>query len=323
MAYKILLPQPILKEGVDYLLSRGYELIEGRGMTEEDIIRDIPDCDAMIVRIPKITKRIFEAAKNLKVIARHGAGYDGVDLNAAKEHNVLVLNAPGANSMSVAELTIFYMLYCSRNFKLVQKTYIDDYYFAKMKTKKNELNGKTLGLIGTGNIGSIVAKKAAMGFDMKVIAFDPYAKKENLPDYIELVTDREKVFADSDYISLHVPLNKDTANSISYKEFDLMKETAFLINTSRGGIVEEEALYQSLINKKIAGAALDVLNQEPIDKNNPLLTLDNVLTAPHIGAATEEASSRASLYCAIGIDDFLSGKTPKFVVPELRSMINK
>lgn len=323
MKYKILLPQPILKEGVDYLLSKGYELVEGSGMTEEDIIRDIPDCDAMIVRLPKITKRIFEAAEKLKVIARHGAGYDGIDLNAAREHNVIVLNAPGANSISVAELTIFYILHCSRNFKLVQKTYIDDYYFSKMKTKKNELYGKTLGLIGTGNIGSIVAKKAALGFDMRVIAFDPYAKKENLPDYVELVAEREKVLSDSDYVSLHIPLNKDTANSISYKEFEIMKETAFLINTSRGGIVDEGALYKALINKEIAGAALDVLAEEPINKDNPLLSLDNVLTAPHIGAATEEASSRASLFCAMGIDDFLTGKKPKYVVPELRDLLQE
>jgi D-3-phosphoglycerate dehydrogenase len=312
-----------MKEGRDYLISKGYEIVDGHGMTEEDIINDIPDCDAMIVRLSKVTDKILNAAPKLKVIARHGAGYDGVDLESARRHNVLVLNAPGANSMSVAELTIFYMLYCSRNFKLVQKTYIDDYYFSKMKTKKNELNGKTLGLIGTGNIGSIVAEKAALGFGMNVIAYDPYAKKENLPEYIKLIEDRDKIFADSDYISLHVPATKDTTNSISVKEFELMKETAFLINTSRGAIVDEDALYNALLNKQIAGAALDVLKEEPIKKENPLLYLDNVLTAPHIGAATEEATIRSSLHCAMGIDDFLSGRTPKYVVPELRDMINK
>lgn len=323
MTFKVLLPQPIMKEGRDYLISKGYEIVDGHGMTEEDIINDIPDCDAMIVRLSKVTDKILNAAPKLKVIARHGAGYDGVDLESARRHNVLVLNAPGANSMSVAELTIFYMLYCSRNFKLVQKTYIDDYYFSKMKTKKNELNGKTLGLIGTGNIGSIVAEKAALGFGMNVIAYDPYAKKENLPEYIKLIEDRDKIFADSDYVSLHVPATKDTTNSISVKEFELMKETAFLINTSRGAIVDEDALYNALLNKQIAGAALDVLKEEPIKKENPLLYLDNVLTAPHIGAATEEATIRSSLHCAMGIDDFLSGRTPKYVVPELRDMINK
>jgi len=323
MAYKVLLPQPIMKEGRDYLISKGYVIVDGSGMTEEDIINDIADCDAMIVRLSKITDKIFDAAPKLKVVARHGAGYDGVDLESARKHNVLVLNAPGANSMSVSELTIFYMLYCSRNFKLVQKTYIDDYYYAKMKTKKNELNGKTLGLIGTGNIGTLVAEKAALGFGMNVIAYDPFAKKENLSEYIKLIEDRNEIFTDSDYVSLHVPATNDTVNSVGAKEFELMKETAFLINTSRGSIVDESALYNALLNKQIAGAALDVLKEEPVDKNNPLLYLDNVLTAPHIGAATEEATIRSSLHCAIGIDDFLAGRTPQYVVPELRDMISK
>jgi len=312
-----------MKEGRDYLISKGYVIVDGSGMTEENIINDIADCDAMIVRLSKVTDKIFDAAPKLKVIARHGAGYDGVDLESARKHNVLVLNAPGANSMSVSELTIFYMLYCSRNFKLVQKTYIDDYYYAKMKTKKNELNGKTLGLIGTGNIGTLVAEKAALGFGMNVIAYDPFAKKENLPEYIKLIEDRNKIFTDSDYVSLHVPATKDTVNSVGAKEFELMKETAFLINTSRGSIVDESALYNALLNKQIAGAALDVLKEEPADKNNPLLYMDNVLTAPHIGAATEEATIRSSLHCAIGIDDFLASRTPQYVVPELRDMINK
>lgn len=321
MAYKVLLPQPIMKEGRDFLISQGYEIVDGRGMSEEDIINDIADCDAMIVRLSKITDKIFDAAPKLKVIARHGAGYDGVDLESARKHNVLVLNAPGANSISVAELTIFYMLYCSRNFKLVQKTYLDDYMFSKMKTKKNELRGKTLGLIGTGNIGSIVAEIAVMGFGMNVLAYDPFAKKDNLPEYIKLVEDRNTIFTDSDYVSLHIPSTKDTINSVSVKEFELMKQTAFLINTARGAVVDENALYNALLNKQIAGAALDVMKDEPINKENPLLYLDNVLTAPHIGAATEEATIRSSVHCAMGIDDFLSGRTPKYIVPELRDMI--
>ncbi|MFR1803678.1 MAG: NAD(P)-dependent oxidoreductase, partial [Faecalispora jeddahensis] len=165
MAYQVLLPQPILKEGYDYLLEHGYEIVEGKGPGEEDILSDIEKCDAMIVRTAKITARILDAAPNLRVIARHGAGYDGIDLEAARRHNVLVMNAPGVNSISVAELAIFYMLYCSRNFKTVQKLYQEDYSYAKFKVPKTELNGKTLGLVGLGNIGKLVAKKAAMGFD--------------------------------------------------------------------------------------------------------------------------------------------------------------
>ncbi|MDU6306250.1 MAG: hydroxyacid dehydrogenase [Clostridium sp.] len=321
MAYQVLLPQPILKEGYDYLLEHGYEIIEGKGPGEEDILSDIEKCDAMIVRTAKITARILDAAPNLRVIARHGAGYDGIDLEAARRHNVLVMNAPGVNSISVAELAIFYMLYCSRNFKTVQKLYQEDYSYAKFKVPKTELNGKTLGLVGLGNIGKLVAKKAAMGFDMKVIAFDPFHRGE-LPDYIEITQDRDEIFRVSDYVSLHVPATEETVKSIGSREFSLMKNTAFLINTARGSIVDEPALIQALQEKQIAGAGLDVLWDEPFQKDNPLLQMDNVLTAPHIGAATKEASSRASLACAQNIDDYFCGRPLHAVVPELRDFIS-
>ena len=309
MGYKVLLPQPILESGRAYLLERGYELVDGNGFEEEDIIRDIKGCDAMIVRTAKITRRIIAAADRLKVIARHGAGYDGVDLEAAKEKGIMVLYAPRANSESVAELAVFYMLYCSRNFKLVQKLYKDDYRFAKFNIEKHELCGKTLG-----NIGGLVARKAALGFDMKVLAFDPYAKE--LPDYIIPVSSREEVFEKADYVSLHVPATPETVNSVGEKELAGMKKTAFLINTARGSIIDEEALIKALEEKQIAGAALDVTREEPFSRENPLLKMDNVLTAPHIGAATKEA-------CAEGIDDFLSGRTPKYPVPPMREQLEQ
>ncbi len=321
MVYKVLVPQPILKEGYDFLQDHGYEVVEGRGMKEEDIIADIADCDAMIVRTAKITARIFENAPKLRVIARHGAGYDGVDLEAARRHNVLVMNAPGVNSISVAELAIFYMLYCARNFKLVQKLYQQDYSYAKFKVPKTELYGKTLGLLGLGNIGKLVAKKAALGFDMKVVAFDPY-QSGNLPDYIELTQDRDEIFRTGDYVSIHVPATEQTINSVGRQEFSMMKKTAFLINTARGSIVDEPELIRALEEKQIAGAALDVLHDEPFQKDNPLLGMDNVLTAPHIGAATKEASGRASLTCAENIDDFFCGRPLRSVVPELRDLIS-
>ena len=319
MAIRVLLPQPILPAGYEYLREHGYEVVDGRGFTEEDIIADIGDCDAIIVR----TEKILDAAPKLKILARHGAGYDGVDLKAARKHGVLVCTAGGANAISVAELTIFYMLYCSRNFKKVQSLYLEDYRQAKMGVPKTELEGKTLGLVGLGNIGKLVAKKAALGFDMTVLAYDPFAKKEGLPDYIQLVEDRDEIFTKSDYVSLHVPATPETVHSISDREFGLMKETAYLINAARGSIVDEPALIRALQAGKIAGAGLDTLEKEPIDPSNPLVSMDNVLTAPHIGGATQEASSRSSVACAQAIDDYFSGRTPKFVVPELRDLIQK
>lgn len=323
MAIRVLLPQPILPAGYEYLREHGYEVVDGRGFTEEDIIADIGDCDAIIVRTAKITEKILDAAPKLKILARHGAGYDGVDLKAARKHGVLVCTAGGANAISVAELTIFYMLYCSRNFKKVQSLYLEDYRQAKMGVPKTELEGKTLGLVGLGNIGKLVAQKAALGFDMTVLAYDPFAKGAGLPDYIRMVEDRDEIFKRSDYVSLHVPATTETVHSVSDREFGLMKPTAYLINAARGSIVDEAALYRALQEEKIAGAGLDVLEQEPIDPSNPLVAMDNVLTAPHIGGATKEASSRSSVACAQAIDDFFSGRTPKFVVPELRDLIQK
>ena len=323
MATRVLIPQPILPAGYEYLRKHGYEAVDGRGFTEEDIITDIRDCDALIVRTARITRQIFDAAPKLKILARHGAGYDGVDLAAAREHGVLVCTAGGANAISVAELSIFYMLYCSRNFKKVQNLYLQDYRQAKMGVPKTELEGKTLGLVGLGNIGKLVAQKAALGFDMTVLAYDPFAKGAGLPDYIRMVEDRDEIFKRSDYVSLHVPATTETVHSVSDREFGLMKPTAYLINAARGSIVDEAALYRALQEEKIAGAGLDVLEQEPIDPSNPLVAMDNVLTAPHIGGATKEASSRSSVACAQAIDDFFSGRTPKFVVPELRDLIQK
>ena len=323
MTTRVLIPQPILPAGYEYLRKHGYEAVDGRGFTEEDIITDIRDCDALIVRTARITRQIFDAAPKLKILARHGAGYDGVDLAAAREHGVLVCTAGGANAISVAELTIFYMLYCSRNFKKVQNLYLQDYRQAKMGVPKTELEGKTLGLVGLGNIGKLVAQKAALGFDMTVLAYDPFAKGAGLPDYIRMVEDRDEIFKRSDYVSLHVPATTETVHSVSDREFGLMKPTAYLINAARGSIVDEAALYRALQEEKIAGAGLDVLEQEPIDPSNPLVAMDNVLTAPHIGGATKEASSRSSVACAQAIDDFFSGRTPKFVVPELRDLIQK
>lgn len=314
-----MLPQPILPEGYVYLRDHGFEVVDGRGFTEDDILADISDCDAMIVRTAKITGKILDAAPKLKIIARHGAGYDGVDLEGARRNKVLVTTAGGANAISVAELAIFYMLYCSRRFKAVMAHCKEDYRYAKMGIQKTELEGKTLGLIGMGNIGKLVAKKAAYGFDMKVLAYDPFARE--VPEYIQLVEDRDIIFRESDYVSLHVPATKETTHSVSDREFDMMKETAFLINTARGAIVDEPALIRALEAKKIAGAGLDTVEQEPFDLNNPLLNMENVLVAPHIGGATKEASTRSSVTCAETIDDYFSGRTPKFIVPELRDLV--
>lgn len=314
MGYKILLPQEIMQEGRDYLESRGHELITGSGMETEDIIRDIKGIDAMVVRLSKMTREVFEAADQLKVIVRHGAGFDTVDLEAAKEHGVQVLYCPTANSTSVAEVAVFYMLYCSRNFTKVRNTFIDDYYQAKLRTPKSELDGKTVGIIGVGNIGSRVAAKCRDAFNMKVLAYDPYKPAKDFPEGVEVVRDLDRIFKESDFVSLHCPTTTVTREFVGKEQFEMMKPTAFLINSARGMVVNEKELYEACKNEVIAGAGLDVLQEEPVEKENPILYLDNVVIAPHIGAATKEATDRASLHSAMGIHEVYEGKEPTWPV---------
>lgn len=315
MTYKVFMPQKINQVGIDFLEKRGYEIVYGNGHTEEDLKRDIRNCDAAIIRTLEVTRAVIESADKLKIIARHGAGYDKLDIEACKENNILVVNAPGANSVSVAELTLFYMLYCSRNFKEVQDKFMEDYNYAKFSVKKHELSGKVLGLLGTGNIGKKVAK-FAQALDMEVIAFDPYTKSDG-SDGIKYV-DREDVFKCADYVSLHMPLTKDTQHSVSDKEFNLMKNTSYIINTARGGIIDEKALIKAIEEGKIAGGALDTIEEEPISSDNPLLKVKNLLLAPHIGAATVEASNRSTMMCVEGVDDYLTGKKPKHIIKEMK-----
>lgn len=316
MSWKVLLPQEIMQDGRDYLESRGLELIAGSGMETENIIRDIKGIDAMVVRLSKITREVFEAADKLKVIVRHGAGFDTVDLEAAKEHGVQVLYCPVANSTSVAEVTMMYVLYCSRNYTIVRRDFINDYYKAKLKTPKSEISHKVIGLVGCGNIGSRVAKMA-QGFDMKVMAYDPYKPAKDFPEGVEVVRDLDRIFKESDYVSLHCPTTKITKEMVNKKKLEMMKPTAFIINAARGMVVNENDLYEACKNHVIAGAGLDVLQQEPVDPKNPILYLDNVVVSPHIGAATKEATDRASLHSAMGIVEVYEGKDPTWPVKSI------
>lgn len=314
MGWKILLPQELMPEGRALLESHGHTLVDGSGFETADIIRDIGDCDAIIVRISKITREVFEAAPKLKALARHGAGYDAVDLQAAREHGVRCVYAPIANSTSVAETALLLMLYCSRNVTTLQKTWVNDYYKAKLKIHKTTLDGKTLGLYGCGNVGSRLAKRA-LAMEMKVLAYDPYLAPDRFPQGVEVTGDLHRLFAESDYLSLHAPNTPQTRHIINRESLAQMKPSAFLINTARGALVDEQALYEACRDGVIAGAGLDAIAQEPVDPANPLLTLENVIILPHIGGNTVEAAHRASYMAAQGIEELYEGKTPTWPIP--------
>ncbi|MCD8369472.1 MAG: hydroxyacid dehydrogenase [Clostridiales bacterium] len=318
MGWKILLPQEIMSEGRALLENAGHTIIEGRGFETEDVLADMKEYqpDAMIVRITPITREVIEANPNLKVIVRHGAGFDALDVKACHDNGVQTLYAPVANSTSVAETALLLILECSRNVTVLHKTWVSDFYKAKLKVRKTTLNGKTVGIIGCGNIGSRLAKRA-LAMEMNVLAYDPYKPAADFPNGVEVVRDLDRIFKESDYVSLHVPNTPVTHNMVNAERLAMMKPTAFLINTARGGCVDEDALYEACKNGTIMGAGLDAIKQEPVSPDFPLLELDNVIIYPHIGGNTVEAAHRASYFAAMGVQEVYEGKEPTWPINDV------
>jgi len=313
MSYKVLIPQDIAAEGKEYLLERGYEIKMGSGITEEDLIRDVSDCDAILLRTAGVSRAVLEAGKRLRVVARHGAGYNNVDIQAASELGIWVTNAPDSTTITVAEFTMGAIIAAAKKTFLLNKALIEGDYYYKNSQKGVDLYGKTLGIIGLGRIGREVAKKASLGFDMKVIAYAPRVPKEAVPDYITLAN-WDQVFQESDFISLHLPLTSETHGIVGAREFNLMKRSSYLINCARGEVVCEEDLIQALEQKKIAGVFTDVLVKEPPSKENPLLTMENVVVTPHMASNTEECMIKMAVQAASQIDLVLSEKSPDWPV---------
>lgn len=315
MPYRILVTESMAEDGPDWLRANGYEVKYGRGIDTRTLIEDLQDCDGVIPRLAVMSDEVISACPRLKVIARHGAGVDTVDLESCRKHGVRVVNTRGSNSRAVAEHAILLMMACAKALNNVQGLYKDGKFGEARKTTLSiEVGEKTLGLLGVGNIGKIVANIANQGLQMKVIAFDPYAKKELLPEYVELVSDRDIIFRQSDFISIHMAATAETKGSVGMREFKLMKPTAYLINTARGTIVKERELIEALENHMFAGAGLDTTDPEPAGAGNPLFHMSNVIMTPHCGGSTLESKRRSSLGAAKGCDEILTGKTPTSLV---------
>ena len=314
MPKKILISDLVHQSGLDYLRERGYELVFAKSQDEEEIIRCLAGCTGVIVRGAIFNERVFSSSPDLKVAVKHGVGVDNIDLAAAKKHGIRILNTPIANTVTVAEQTMLLILGCAKRFRIMQNAAIAADHDIRRRMFTDEIQGKALGLIGFGHIGSTLATMAANGFGMKVFAYDPYVKKDILPEWVSLTDDRKSIFANNDFVSLHLPDTESTRKSVGEQEFSWMKPTAFLINAARGTIVDEKALTAALENKTIAGAGLDVWDIEPPDPNNPLLQMENVVMTPHNAASSKEAMERMCLHAAIGIDDFLSGRTPEWIL---------
>lgn len=308
MKFKVLLPQYVSDAGKKYLRENDCEIVELDDHSLENICKNIVDCDALLVRTAQIPKEVFEAGEKLKVIGRHGAGFDNIDLKAAAQYNVKVCNTPEAIGDSVAEHTMAMLLACAKKIVFMDKATRSGDWGMRNRIRTSALTGKTLGIIGFGNIGKLAAKKAALGFDMNVLVLKHHPGKGELPDYVKECFSLDEIFAESDFLSLHTPLTDETLKLVNKERLSMMKPTAYLINTTRGPVVDEAALYEALKQGTIAGAALDVFEEEPASKDNPLFTLDNIIVSAHNASHTQESMDRMSLDAAIGIIEVLNGK---------------
>lgn len=313
MKTKVLIPSDICEVGKQYLRDRGYEIKLGHGVQEDDIISDAQGCGAILVRNESITRKVLENIPTVKVISKHGVGVDKIDLKAAAEQNIWVTNAPLSNAMAVAEHTILLLLACAKKLVCFDLAVRSGDFKIRNMMRGMDLTGKTIGIVGCGNAGELVAKKCVYGFNMRALGYDPHRSKTVRIREIEYVNSLEELFVQSDFISLHVTGTKENDGLIGNRQLSLMKPTAVLINTSYGLAIDESALYETLREGKIVGAGLDVFAQEPPLLQNPLFTLPNIVVTPHVASLTYETAERMCLHAAEGIDAVLSGKEPAWV----------
>jgi D-3-phosphoglycerate dehydrogenase / 2-oxoglutarate reductase len=283
---KILVCDKTENEYIEQMRSAGLEVDVRDDISSEELMVALPAYEGMVVRSrTKVRQPLIDNCPNLKVIVRGGVGLDTIDADYARSKGITVMNTPQANTASVAELAIGFMFALARSIYQTTAS-LKAEKWEKKRFEGDEINGKTLGLIGVGSIGREVARRAS-ALGMAILAYDPYIKELA---GVKLVTLNE-LLAQSDYISLHLPKTKETSNMIGAEQFSLMKNGVKIINCARGGIIDENALYQALTSGKVAGAALDVFEEEP-PTNWQLLKLENVIGSPHIGAATKEAQGR-------------------------------
>ena len=315
MSYKVVIPQDITDAGKEYLIENGYELVIGNGKIDaENLKKIVADADALLVRSACCDMEIIDAAKKLKVIGNHGVGVDNIDIDYCTKKGIWVTNAPLSNTISVAEHTMGLLFALAHNFVFMDSETRKGNWEIRNSLKGDDLAGKTLGLVGLGRIGSLVAKKAALGADMKVIGYDPFISTDAFPEGVMPVKTVEEVFEQADYVSVHVPSLPETRGMINLNLFSRMKKSAAFINCSRGDVVNEEDLFKALSEGMIRTAGIDVFVDEPAAKENPLFALDNIIVTPHSAAMTQESMDRMGLHAAMGIHDVLSGNKPQWAV---------
>lgn len=302
------------QSGKEILRKNGIEVIVSRGRSEEDYVKELQEIqpEGILCRTEKVTPAMMDASRNLRVIAKHGVGLDNIDMNYATGQGIQVVYAPTGNSNSVAEHALFLMLACARRFHYVDGVFRGGNFDVRYTLHNTfELEDMTLGLLGCGRIGQLLAKKAAGGLGMRVVGYDPYMTKDKLQAPITLMP-KEEVLREADFVSLHMPSTPQTKGSIGAKDFALMKPTASFINVARGDVVVEQDLIGALKSGEILGAGLDVFAGEPIGPDHPLLKMPQVIATPHTAATTEQAVKRCCSTAAQGIVEVLTGRKITF-----------
>ena len=312
---KVLMVQGLHEEGQKLLFARDdIEPITIMSADENEILEAAKDVHGITVRTANISRKIIENSKNLKVVSRHGVGYDSVDVEALNDCNIPLAIAAHSNMISVAEHAMFMLLALSKNV-----FYYDDFarkadWTTRWDIRAWDLSEKSLLVIGYGRIGSKLVKRA-LAFDMDVYVYDPYVDETTIKKSgAHYVDDFKSILPQMDAVTLHCPKTKETTDMFSAEEFDAMKSTSILINCARGGIVNEKALYDALTNNKIRSAGLDVYDDEPSTSSNPLFGLSNILLSPHIAGVTQEATIRMSKQAVQNVLDVFDNKVDPDVI---------
>lgn len=321
---KILVVEHIHSAGESLLAEVG-ELVFPEPQNAAGILALIGDCDALVVRNTKITRAILEAAPRLRVVGRHGVGYDTVDIVSASALGIPVVYTPAANTESVAEIAVGFILMLGRRIhrahaamqsgRLLSETVTLSVMAQRSGLANFDLWGKTLGIVGVGRVGSSVARKMIAAFNMRVLGYDPYLDANVLAGYgVEKLERLEDMLPRCDFVSLHCPGGAETHRMIDSARLACMKPGAYLVNTARGTVMDESALVAALERGHLGGAALDVFDPEPPTPDNPLLHMENVIVTPHFCAMTEESLYNMGVTVAQGVCDVLAGCQPRFMV---------
>ena len=321
MGYKVLITEKVDDVGPGLLKEQGYELVYGTGPDEETLIRECADCDGALTRNGKFTARVYDACPKLKVVAMHGVGVDGIDVEEATARGIQICNAGESNQNSVAEYAIGLILMLAKRTITYNSGTKENEMNVVRKIYGNDVNGKILGIIGMGKIGTRVARMAN-GLGMKVLGYSRRISKREKTDYGWLTPDMEEVISRADFLSLHLPGNSTTNRILNEERMMLMKTTAFLINTGRGEVIDEACLIRMLQEGRLQGAALDVFEGNLPSPDNPLLKMDNVIATPHTAAFTKEALERMSYQAALGIVEVLEKRPVTFAVNRLEGSVS-